>query len=211
VKHLLLVALFATTAFADDFEDLGACQEQVFHLSDKTPVRTTTYERDAKKRIVKATTKTSSMAIVQTRTYDDKGRLAIVAFSDISIANEYDAKTGRLARTIETTRGQKDPSRIWMREYDDKGHLAHETAKEGDKVTIDKRYTYDDKGRIATMKMDGGATSETHTYDAAGHLVRNDVVVSQQKIPFTYAYDNKGRRMSQTNPNGRIEYSYDCR
>ena len=212
-RVLLIVAALAGAARADDFEDLGNCKEQAFGAKDTAPVRVVTIERDAKHRIAKQTTVLAGGAtLVQTRTYDDKGRLATIQLGDSRIVNEYDAKTGRLARTLEyAEKAAAKPNRVWTREYDAAGHLVHQVAREGDKDTIDKTYTYDKAGRVATLVMDRGATTETHGYDDRGHLVRNDVVISQQKISFTYRYDDKGRRIEQANPNGRIEYSYDCR
>lgn len=209
---LVVLALHAGAARADDFEDLGNCKEQAFGAAEKKlPVRVVSYERDAKHRITRATTKLSSgTTLVETRDYDDKGRLATIAIDGTRVVNEYDAKTGRLARSLEFPAKATVPARVWTRTYDDAGHLVHQIAKEGDKVAIDKTYTYDKGGRVATMSMDGGATTETHGYDDKGRLVSNDVVISQKHYLFTYRYDDKGRRIEQASPNGRIEYSYDC-
>ena len=213
-RALLIVIALAGVARADDFEDLGNCKEEAFATGDRSPQRTTTIERDAQHRIIRQTTVAGKgSTLVQTRTYDGKGRLATIQLGeDTRIVNEYDGKTGRLAHTVEYTgKGTTAPSRVWTDEYDAAGHLIHVVAREGDKDTIDKVYTYDKAGRIATVSMDHGATTEARTYDDKGRLVRDDVVVSQQKIAFTYRYDDRGRRIEQASPKGRLAYGYDCK
>ena len=212
-RALLIVIALAGAARADDFEDLGNCKEQAFSAKDPTPARVVTIERDAKHRIAKQTTVLAGgSTLVQTREYDSKGRLATIHLDNSRIVNEYDGKTGRLARTLEyPDKTTTTPSRVWTNEYDAAGHLVHVVAREGDLATIDKVYTYDKAGRVATVSMDHGATTEARSYDDKGRLVRNDVVISQQKFPFTYRYDDKGRKIEQASPKGRVEYSYDCK
>lgn len=212
IRALLFVAVLAAAARADDFEDLGNCREEAFGATDKTPSRTIVIERDTKHRIAKQTTKLAAggAALVQTRDYDDKGRLATVHIDELRVVNEYDAKTGRLGRTLELDGKSTTPTRVWAREYDAAGHLVREVAHEGDKETIDKAFTYDKAGRVAKIAMDHGATTEAHTYDDKGRLVRNDVVISQKPYAFTYRYDDKGRRIEQASATGRIVYTYEC-
>ena len=215
IRALVVIALVVArggAARADDFEDLGNCREEAFGAAAKVPARTIVIERDAKHRIAKQTTKLAGGgSLVQTRDYDDKGRLATIHIDKLRVVNEYDAKTGRLGRTLELDGNSTTPTRVWTREYDAAGHLVREVAREGDKETIDKAFTYDKAGRVAKIAMDHGATTETHTYDDKGRLVRNDVVVSQKAYAFTYRYDDKGRRIEQASTTGRIVYTYDCR
>ena len=212
LRPALLVALLvhaSSPAFADDFPDLGNCKETVFGPKGNE-VSATTIERDAKHRIVKLIPK--PRGDVQTREYDAAGRLTTIHIGDIRVANTYDPKTGRLDRTDEFEAKATTPSRTWTRDYDPKtGQLIHQVAKQGDKIVIEKDFTYDKANRIAAIAMDHGATTETHHYDDRGRLDTNAVVVSGQKIVFTYKYDDHDRRTEQANPKGRIEYSYTCK
>lgn len=203
LRALLVLTVLSSPAFADD-EDLGNCKEEAFAATRIEPLRTVTYERDAKQRIVKKTSGTR----VDAYTYDDRGRLTSIASDGTVILYDYDDK-GRVAHVKELANDKL--VRRWERRYDGKGLLARELAEENGKVTIDKQYTRDDKGRVAKLSMDKGAITETHTYDDKGHLVKNESVVGTKTIVFTYKYDAKGRRIEQANDKNRIVYSYDCK
>ena len=207
-RALLILTVLCGAAQADSYEDLGNCKEEAFTATSVKPIRTVVISRDDKHRITRRVITSGVDVTTETREYDAQGRLATIKVGDVTISHDYDGKTGKLVRATEVSKGG---TRTWTRAYDELGRLARESAREGVKTVIDKRYTYDDKNRIDEISMDGGATTEKHKYDDKSRMVRNDVVISHKPYQFTYAYDAKDRRIEQTQDKNKIVYSYDCR
>ncbi len=102
---------------------------------------------------------------------------------------------------------------MWMFEYDPKGRHVRTIATRGKRTIVDKRYSYDRKGRLdeITSKTTSEDMVERHTYDDRGRVIRRDEMEGPTTKRFAYAYDGKGRLASQTQGTNRHVYDYACR
>ena len=92
------------------------------------------------------------------------------------------------------------------------GRIATRTETAGGETHV-LEYTYDERGRLDTVKRDGTQIADPE-YDANGNRTDGDTEHDAQdritkRGPATYAYDAEGHRSSRTAPNGTTAYTYD--
>ncbi len=206
---LLLVVVATSVARADIEDDLGNCEERAYDAKSPEPVRIVTYARDAKNHIVSVTTKLSSgTTFVDKYQWDRQGQIATSTMGTSRSIYEYAPKTGKLVQIKNYEGAAKNPHDVWAYNYDSAGHVVRVTQMIDNELAIDKQYSYDASGHLATVKL--GDTVETYHYDADGLADRMDEVTSGRKRTFTWTYDAKKRRIRQALSDGHIDYRYDC-
>ena len=207
----LLVFVVSPLARADvDEEDLGNCEERAYDANDPTPLRVVTYSRDAQGHATKVTTSLSGgTTLVDEYTYDTQGRKVAARVGSFSGKYEYD-DAGRLCRIVDYDGKSSKPNDTWEYSYDSGGRLTHVTQTVASSVAIDKVYTYDKAGRLATAVIDKD-TTETYHYGTNDKPDRMTEVTHGKTRTYAWKYDAKGRPIERSVGDVKIVYLYDCK
>ena len=154
-------------------------------------------------------------------TYDPKGNILSATNKDITYNFTYDS-ANRMTSSMDSN------SRYLQYSYDTAGKKTKTIYPDGSVVS----YAYDNTGRLATITNGGGRTYDysydilgrrnkitypsgataNYAYDTAGRLTSLDHKQSNGKIivGFAYTHDNVGNRLSKTEPDNKINYTYDA-
>jgi len=157
-------------------------------------------------------------------TYNADGQVTRKTYADGSLVDySYNAK-GNLTSTTDSTgttnysyNAQEDLTRIdypggqWLQfTYDAGGRRASSLDQLGHKL----EYHYDTPGRLWYMTNEAGVEVVHYSYDAAGRLIRKDLV---NGVYTTYEYDAAGQLLHLVNRKSggevlsRFDYTYDSR
>ena len=137
--------------------------------------------------------------------YDAKGNTTSVAVSGAGGGtrttdyNKAEAKCGGFEGQACSVKDERDKETKFS--YDDEGNLTKATPPAPMGATA---YTYDDKGRPATV-TDGRGTKTTYTYDQRDRVVK----VESPSKSVTYAYDGDGNLTQRSDSSGVVKYAFD--
>lgn len=188
-----------------EYQDDGACKIVVY--DGTRVVRTEEFSRDREGRLEGERLTVDNVVIATSYAYEG-GRLASTSMDGDHAAFEYDTRN-QLVKAAYQRAGSKLVTYVWTFGYDAQGRHVHTLATRGTRTVVDKRYSYDPKGRLDTITSDD--LVERHAYDRAGRVIRRDEITGTLTKSFTYAYDAKGRLASQTQGTTRHVYDYGCR
>jgi RHS repeat-associated protein len=149
------------------------------------------------------------------QSYDDDLRLSATTAAGNTASYDYDAdslltQAGAMSIARDTQTGL--PSQLSLgaltttNTFDSYAELAREHTAAGAAELFDAQYTRDQVGRIQskTETSPSGTTSWSYVYDATGRLAQ----VSKNGQPHaTYAYDQQGNRLSETDAQGNATYA----
>lgn len=114
----------------------------------------------------------------------------------------YDAKGNLLKRTV----AAGALSRTWSYTYNALGQVLTVNGPRTDVADV-TTFTYDAKGNLATITNPLGQVTKFTAYDGAGRLLST---TGPNGLVTTFAYDPRGRLVSQTEGTEKTQYAYDA-